>query len=213
MRAFCLRKVDFHHIFGHSYRKKSIDINTKYSDYDSTGFHMACERGHSYVIKTILENAHSLNLDLNVKDCFSLTGFHHACKNGHSDVVQIFMENAAALNNDLNIMDINGGSTGFHYACERGHSDVVKIFMENASILNLNLNAISKYGNQNTGFHWACLSGHKNIVELMLNNSKNLDLDLKSINYLGYTGLQKTKIYRRSSVVKLIKFKMPNIAC
>ena len=109
-------------------------------------------------------------------------------------------------------VDKNGGSTGFLYACERGHSDVVTLFMENASILNLNLNAKS-YGNHNTGFHWACLSGHKNIVDLMLNNSKNLDLDLKSIDYLGNTGFQIAKINRRTSIVKLIKLKMPNIAC
>ena len=76
----------------------SIDLNKKCTDYKSTGFHRACERGHSDVIKIFLENEFSLNLDLNSKTCFDLMGFHHACRRGHMGVVKILTENTSTSN-------------------------------------------------------------------------------------------------------------------
>ena len=67
---------------------------------------MACERGHSGVVKILMENASTLNIYINTKRSFenydayglcfntwSSTGFQMACKEGHSDVIKIFLKN------------------------------------------------------------------------------------------------------------------------
>ena len=100
------------------------------------GFHYACQRGHSDVVKIFMENAAALSIDL-TKKCtdYSTTGFHRACAKGHTDVIKIFLENELSLNLDLNSKCCYG-LIGFHLACERGHMGVVKILMEHKSSSN-----------------------------------------------------------------------------
>ena len=96
-----------------------------------TGFHYACQRGHSDVVKIFMENAAALSIDLNTKCTdYNSTGFHRACGRGHSDVIKIFLENELSLNLDLNSKDCFD-MLGFHHACRRGHMGVVKILTEN----------------------------------------------------------------------------------
>ena len=112
-----------------------IDLNA-IEENGMTGFHYACERGHSGVVKIIMENAAALSIDLNAKCTdYSSTGFHRACGRGHSDVIKIFLENELSLNLDLNSKDCFDWM-GFHHACRRGHMGVVKILTENTSSSN-----------------------------------------------------------------------------
>ena len=65
------------------------------------------------MVKKFMENATTLNIDLNAFNNYGFTGFHCACEYGQVNVVRIFLENAAAFNIDLNAID-NDGMTGLH---------------------------------------------------------------------------------------------------
>ena len=101
-----------------------------------TGFHYACQRGHSDVVKIIMENAAALSIDLNTKCTdYKCMGFHYACDRGHSDVFKIFLDNELSLNLDLNSKDCFD-MLGFHHACRRRHMGVVRILAENSPASN-----------------------------------------------------------------------------
>ena len=60
--------------------------------------------GRLDVVKSFMENAATLNINLNVEASFNgMTPFHLACHTGRSDVVKLFLEKAAFLNIDLNV--------------------------------------------------------------------------------------------------------------
>ena len=57
--------------------------------FDFTGFLRACKRGHSDIVKILMENASIVSaIDKNV-----VTDFYLACERGCSDVVNIFLQN------------------------------------------------------------------------------------------------------------------------
>ena len=81
-----------------------INLNAKTKS-GYTAFNWACTRGHSDIVKILMENAVALSIELNSENSDGLTAFNLACHfeqvKGHSDVIRIFMENAAALSINL----------------------------------------------------------------------------------------------------------------
>ena len=61
-----------------------IDLNAKTKN-GYTAFHWACIRGHSDIIKILMENAADLDIDLNATNNSGKTAFHMACKRSNSD--------------------------------------------------------------------------------------------------------------------------------
>ena len=114
----------------------NIDVNVKTDNTCNTGFILACQEGHSKVVKILKENALTLGIDLNTQDRYSCTGFYWACQMGHLDVIKLLLENAASVD----LVNYKTGETAFHVAGRWGHTDVVKILTENAAILGLDLN-------------------------------------------------------------------------
>ena len=161
----------------------SIDINAK-TKLGRTGFQLACQKGHSDVVKLLMENAVAFCIDLNVKDNSGKTAFRWACVFGHSDVVKIIMKNAANVNIDLNAKD-NYDKTAFLCACQKGYTDVVKIFMENAATFVIDFNTKDKSGS--TGFHWACESGYTDMVKIFMESAAKFNIDLNTIDNKGRT--------------------------
>ena len=119
-----------------------FNVNAE-DDFGNTAVSLACYKGHSDVVKILIENAAELRIDLNAKNPYGLTAFHFACLGNNSNVVKVLIENAATYGIDLNIRD-NYGMTAFNIACQRGHSDVVKILKENSAFLKIELPAFLK---------------------------------------------------------------------
>ena len=168
-----------------SFDDHNIDINAK-SYYGCTGFNLACQKGHSDVVKLLMENAVAFCIDLKAKDHSGKTAFLWACLFGNADVVKIIMENAANVNIDI---DLNAKDyyerTAFLSACEEGHTDVVKIFMENAATFVIDINAKDKSGS--TGFQLACESGFTDMVQIFMENAAKFNIDLNTIDRKGRT--------------------------
>ena len=149
----------------------------------STGFHYACDEGHTDVVKTLMKNAAALNIDVNAKFKSEMAPFCIAFDD-------IFVENATTLKIDPHEND-NCGTTAFHLACQKGKSDVVKIFMKNAATLSIDLNR--KDNNGLTGFHLACRDGHSSVVKIIL--------DCEFFHDLQSNDLQEKKYLSPSSII------------
>ena len=183
-----------------SFDNHGIDINAK-TKLGRTAFHLACQKGHSDVVKLLMENAVAFCIDLNVKDDFGKTAFRWACFFGDSDVVKIIMKNAANVNIDLNAKD-DSDRTAFLCACHQGHTDVVKIFMENAATFVIDINSKDKSGS--TGFHWACESGFTDLVKIFMENAAKFSIDLNTIDRKGRTAFYRACANGFSDVVQIL---------
>ena len=136
------------------------------------------------MVKSFIENAAALSIDLNIKNNKGSTAFHQACLNGHSNVIKIFMDgeysiSASALRIDHNRKD-KYGCTAFHYVCQEGNSELVKIFMENAAALSINLHLKNNDGM--TGLDLANRFGCTDVVKIFCLMEKasalsSIDLD------------------------------------
>ena len=157
----------------------------------------ACDKGHSNVVKILIENSSALSIDLNTKDADNWTGFIRACDMGHSNVVKILMENSAALSINLNRKD-SGGWTGFHWACNQGHADVVKILMNNS--LNKKIYKSIKNERGETAFHLACKNGHLETVQFLL---KTPEIDINAKTIYGNTAFYYACLFGHSDVVNV----------
>ena len=183
-----------------SFDNHGIDINAK-TKLGRTAFHLACQKGHSDVVKLLMENAVAFCIDLNVKDNSGKTAFLWACLFGHSDVVKTIMKNAAYVNIDLNTKD-NYDKTAFLCACQKGHTDVVKILMENAATFVIDINTKDKSGS--TGFHWACESGFTDLVKVFMENADKFNIDLNTVDIKGRTAFYRACAKGFSDVVEIL---------
>ena len=77
-----------------------IDLNIANDD-GMTAFLIACQNGHSDVVKIFMENAAALSINLNAKSNNGVTAFHIACHWGYSDIVEVFVKNADTLSIEL----------------------------------------------------------------------------------------------------------------
>jgi ankyrin repeat protein len=180
-----------------SFDNHGIDINAK-TKLGRTAFSLACQKGHSDVVKLLIKNAVAFCIDLNIKDNSGKTAFLWACFFGHLDVVKIIMKNAANVNIDLNTKD-NYDKTAFLCACQKGHTDVIKIFMENAATIDIN----TKDKSGSTGFHWACESGFTDLVNIFMENADKFNIDLNTIDCRGRTAFYRACAKGFSDVVEI----------
>ena len=97
-------------------------------------------KGHTNVVKFLMDNAADLRIDLNEQNgrtTLGRTAFYIACIYGHSDVVKIFIENAADIKIDLKL---GKNVKSFFDIFIRSNSGMVQVFLENAAIFGINLN-------------------------------------------------------------------------
>ena len=118
------------------------NMKNNLANFDNTPLGLACQKGHTNVVKFLMDNAADLRIDLNEKDIngrttLGRTAFYIACIYGHSDVVKIFMDNAADLKIDLKM---GKNLKSFFDICIRGNSGLVKVFLENAATFGINFN-------------------------------------------------------------------------
>ena len=63
----------------------------------------AVEKGHTDVVRLLVEHSSSKNIDLNARTEFEETGIMYACEVGHQDVVQFLATFYQNLTNNVKI--------------------------------------------------------------------------------------------------------------
>ena len=102
----------------------NVTMNATY-----TPFYVACEKGHTEVVKSLMAYPR-----ISVNKTLLFTGFEEpffvACEKGHSEIVQMIINDPRI---DVNSKS-NTGKTPFFIACENNHLEVVKHLLENERI-------------------------------------------------------------------------------
>ncbi|VDI59306.1 Hypothetical predicted protein [Mytilus galloprovincialis] len=128
----------------------------KTDDKSRSPLYKASERGHSAVVRLLLEN----NADPFQCDDHEVCPFYIACQGGHIDTVKLLLQNNA----DVSQCNVNGESP-LYAACQGGHKDTVELLLQN----NAEVSQCDVYGE--SPLYAACQGGHKDIVELLLKNN------------------------------------------
>ena len=135
---------------------RGITINSLF-----TPFQYACLKGHSDVVRYILDTAYEYDIPIKFETSLKFeTPFHLAALNGHSEVFKILLEHYSSINtrNDF-------GQTPLHVACVEGHIEIVRLLLQNEFI---ELYPIDE--NEETPLCIAQKNGFTEIVELLLNH-------------------------------------------
>ena len=152
---------------------------------DRTPFQVACEFGHTGIVKLLLSHAESKDIDLNAKSEFGYTGLMFACWDGHERTVKAILDYEGGQPIDMNAKDTQYGSTAFSLACNRDEIDVVKLLMDYSKSKNIDLNAIDdgRYGNGTTAFMSACTGHGADVVRVHLENwNDQMNIDFNAIH-------------------------------
>ena len=142
-------------VFNRPWNNEHYDVVNKLLiniTYEATAFMLACNRGHTDIVKILMEQS----LELHNQDLNGLTGLMEACWKGQKEVVQLIIEHAGlavATPIDLNIQEIHGHNA-FMLACKRGQKDTVKVFLQHLKSHKLLLNVRDIIGN--TALSLAC---------------------------------------------------------
>ena len=67
----------------------------------TTAFAYACIKGHTDVVKLLLDQSETKGIELNAIHHSKHSVFAVACRNGHTDVVKILLEQSYAKNIEL----------------------------------------------------------------------------------------------------------------
>jgi len=150
------------------YKSEKSGLNTK-NENGLTPFIVACNYGHSEIVKLLL----SFNIDLNARSDTGVTAFMFACINGRKEVVQLLLDTSVG-NIDFNARN-DYGMTAFFMACAEGQKDVVKLlFNQPGSVIDCN--ARSNYGF--SGYFMACVNGHTDIIKILREEEHRTDADI-----------------------------------
>ena len=122
---------------------------------------IAIQKGHSDIVKLLLENGAQVNLQDNNGICALMS----ASQKGHSDIVKLLLEYSA----HVNVQD-DDGLSALMTASQNGHSQVAKILLENSAQVDMQ----DKSGR--CALMDASQNGHSEVVELLTMNGAKLDL-------------------------------------
>uniref|UniRef100_A0A1X7TU83 Ion transport domain-containing protein n=1 Tax=Amphimedon queenslandica TaxID=400682 RepID=A0A1X7TU83_AMPQE len=151
-----------------------------------TALHIACEGGHTLVVKLLLKHG----ADANLTNDNGRTALSMACEEGHTQVVELLLEHGA----DINLTD-NLKHTALHIACTNGHAEIVDLLLKYEADVNLT-GDIFEY----TALHMACMKGHVQVAELLL----EFGADINHTDTYKYTALHIACRKGHTKVVKLL---------
>ena len=140
-----------------------------------TALHLAAFRGHSEVMKLLLE----AGADKDAAQRNGMTALHAATFHGDTDVVKLLLK-AGADKDAVNAF----GMTALKLAARKAHSEVVKLLLQAGA----DKDAVNGFGM--TALHSAARKGHSEVVKLLL--EAGADKDVKDLydNFaigLGYS--------------------------
>jgi hypothetical protein len=125
-----------------------------------TPLHLASSRGHTDVVKLIVEKGARIDN----RDNMDLTALHLACMNGHLGVVEVLLQNGG------NLAGVTESETSskFSFAQEDVQEEVEDKIGHGASVRDV----VGVTGNASGGVHFpvglACCNGHVDIVQRLL---------------------------------------------
>ena len=91
------------------------DVNVSCADNSYTALHVACSRGHSALVKWLLDR----QANVNAREQTGVTPLYVAAQHGHIDIVKLLLDNEADVNAQRNT-----GSTPLYIAAQNGHVDL-----------------------------------------------------------------------------------------
>ncbi|MFC1724439.1 ankyrin repeat domain-containing protein [candidate division KSB1 bacterium] len=152
---------------------------------NKTALHIACENGHTELVKFLVEKG----ANVNITDYDFKKPLLWAAEKGHREILDILLNNNA----DKSATDINGKSA-VHLAVENGFTDLVEWLLSNGFDLN------SRALHDVTLLHSAAMSGQNNMVRRLI--EKGLNVDVK--NVYGKTPLHYAASYGKNETVELL---------
>lgn len=94
----------------------------------SSPLSLAAQRGHTAIIKQLLQAHCDVAQTANIDDSINVTALHLAAQHGHSQVVCLLIEAGAIVNATMTVRGING-ITPLHLAVQNEHLDVMDILI------------------------------------------------------------------------------------
>ena len=188
-----------------------------------TAWTLACEGGHTDLIKLLLDYAVEKSIDLNkialCKHLEIITGFMMACYDGRSDIVKLMLEHENNKRIDWNATGGRNYRSAFHFACLNKRFDVILLLMDHSKSKGIDLNKRDRKGK--TALLNALSDGQTDVVKMLVQhaNRTNIELPIFSMcRHLKYSKNpeitfnnypEKTEL-RRSSRKKLEKIYLEN---
>ncbi|XP_063405750.1 serine/threonine-protein phosphatase 6 regulatory ankyrin repeat subunit B-like [Mytilus trossulus] len=158
--------------------KYNVDLTVN-DHLQNTALHIACEKGHSEIVKTLME----LGLEVNQKQKHGKTPLYIACKHGYYKTVKCITDficlkqKKRTIADDLkNLHTRKSGWTVLHSACNNGHTEVVKLLID----VGMTVNDLTIKGV--TPLFLACKKGHNDTVKCLL-DLKGQTLNMNVYNY------------------------------
>lgn len=161
----------------------------------------ACERGHTEIVKFMIEHECTSVIDDNC--------IHIACENGFENTVKLLIENGAKIEGCLKYACESGNlnlvkylieqkhvneeyDLSLNYSCRYGHVDVVKYLIENGANIDKSFGMIE-----------ACKNGYEDIVKILIDNGGDVNIYFDSGEKLYYP-IVYASAYGYNNVVNLL---------
>ena len=137
-----------------------VTLSFTFQVYFFTPFQLACKKGHSDVVRYILDTAYEYDVPIKFRTNLGETPFHIASANGDSEVFEILLEHYSSIN-----MRDDFGQTPLHVACRNGNIEIVKLLLQNEYI-----EVYPEDTNGETPLCFAQKKGFTEIAELLLSH-------------------------------------------
>ena len=155
---------------------------------DITPLQWAARKGHTEVVKVLLDNEADVNARRHQD---GVTALHIAAQNGHVEVVKLLLDNKA----DPNASTATDGSTALHIAAWNGHAEVVKVLLNHGADMNASYN-----DDDITAVYIAAHNGHLEVVRALLENKT----DVNPSSHSGPSAVLSAAQNGHAEVVKLL---------
>ncbi len=97
------------------------------NDKDQTTLHIACQYGHLFVVRSLIE---VFGCSAQVRDVSGNLPVHYACQHGHLPIVDYLLHFKGQNNNQAIFETDSEGSNLLHKACQSGSAPVVRYLQE-----------------------------------------------------------------------------------
>ena len=141
--------------------RKKVKINS-YTEKGWTLLHVACDQGHTDIVKLLIKHGADVNQALKEVD-INFTPLHTSTKAGFADIVQILIDNGAEINKKL--VD---GYTALHVAVEFAEYEVIDVLLESGAEVNARI-----YASKKTSLDLARDSGNKELINQLMSVCQN----------------------------------------
>uniref|UniRef100_A0A182T3X6 ANK_REP_REGION domain-containing protein n=1 Tax=Anopheles maculatus TaxID=74869 RepID=A0A182T3X6_9DIPT len=168
--------------------KAGADLNAR-NKRRQTALHIAVNKGHFNVVKTLLE----LNCHPSLQDSEGDTPLHDAISKEHDNMLALLLDNGA----DITLTN-NNGFNALHHAALKGNPSAMKVLLTKTNRLWI---VEERKDDGYTALHLAALNNHVEIAELLVRMGK-ANMDCQNVNL--QTALHLAVERQHVQIVKLL---------